>query len=323
MRFWPLAVGLCTLFFQPLASADPPTDPISWLGRISSASQRLNYVGTFSYQSGRHIETSRIAHRADGEGQFERLEVLDGSPREVIRSSSEVRCVLPDQQTVIIDQASSRRAFPSRLPVSYAGLAENYRIRKGEVGRVAGYDAQSIILEPRDALRYAHVLWAEMQTGLLLKSRMLDERGEMIEQFTFSDLRIGGEIDKDLLKPRYRQGDGWRVVNVRGDQMSKADAGWMLASPVPGFELSSVVRRPLGPERGEALHLVFSDGLAAVSVFIEPVGTDGEAPVAGASSSGAINIFKRVVGGMLVTALGEVPAKTAQKIAESVEAVQK
>lgn len=323
MRFWPLAVGLCTLFFQPFASAEPPSDPLSWLGRISSASQRLNYVGTFSYQSGKHIETSRIAHRADGEGQFERLEVLDGSPREVIRSSSEVRCVLPDQRTVIIDQAGSRRAFPARLPASYTGLAENYRIRKGEAGRVAGYDAQSIILEPRDDLRYAHVLWAEMQTGLLLKSRMLDERGEMIEQFTFSDLRIGGEIDKDLLKPRYRQGDGWRVVNVRGDQMSKADAGWTLGSPLPGFELNSVVRRPLGPERGETLHMVFSDGLAAVSVFIEPIGVESEAPEAGASSSGAINLFKRVMGGTLVTVLGEVPARTVQKVAESIEAVQK
>lgn len=323
MRFWLLAVGLCSLFFPPLASAEPPSDPLSWLGRIAAASQRLNYVGTFSYQSGKQIETSRIAHRADGEGEFERLEVLDGSPREVIRSNAEVRCVLPDQRTVIIDQAGTRRAFPARLPTSYTGLAESYRIRKGEVSRVAGYEAQSIVLEPRDDLRYAHVLWAEMQTGLLLKSRMLDERGEMIEQFTFSDLRIGGDIDKDLLKPRYRQGDGWRVVNVQGDQMSKADSGWMLRDPLPGFALSSVVRRPLGTERDEALHMVFSDGLAAVSVFIEPIGTELERPEAGASSSGAINIYKRIVDGVLVTALGEVPAKTVKKMAESVEAVQR
>lgn len=322
MRFWTLAVGLCALFFQPHASAEPPSDPLSWLGRISAASQRLNYVGTFSYQSGKHIETSRIAHRADGEGEFERLEVLDGSPREVIRSSSEVRCVLPDQRTVIIDQAGSHRAFPARLPASYVGLAENYRIRKGDVNRVAGFEAQSIVLEPKDDLRYGHVLWAELQTGLLLKSRMLDERGEMIEQFTFSDLRIGGEIDKTLLEPRYAQGDGWRVVNVRGNQLNKADAGWVLRDPLRGFDLSSVVRRPLGPDRGEALHLVFSDGLVSVSVFIEPVGAGVHAPQPGPSSSGAINVFKRIHEGSLVTALGEVPAKTVRIMAEGVEVVQ-
>lgn len=322
MRFWPVAIGLCALFFQPLANAEPPGDPISWLGRIAAASQRLNYVGTFSYQSGQHIETSRIAHRSGGEGEFERLEVLDGSPREVIRSGTEVRCVLPDQRTVIIDQPGARRAFPARLPASYAGLAENYRIRKGEISRVAGYEAQSIILEPKDDLRYAHVLWAELQTGLLLKSRMLDERGEMIEQFTFSDLRIGGEVDGALLQPRYRQGDGWRVVNVRADQMSKADSGWYMREPVQGFSLTSVVRRPLGAERGEALHMVYSDGLAAVSVFVEPLGEGGDAGRAGASSSGAINIHKRVLGSSMITALGEVPAKTVARLAEGLEAVQ-
>lgn len=323
MRFWPLAVGLCALLFQPHASAEPPSDPLSWLGRIASASQRLNYVGTFSYQSGNHIETSRIAHRADGEGEFERLEVLDGSPREVIRSSSEVRCILPDQRTVIIDQASSYRAFPVRLPASYVALAENYRIRKGEVNRVAGYEAQSIVLEPRDDLRYGHVLWAELQTGLLLKSRMIDEQGDVIEQFTFSDLRIGGEIDKTLLEPRYAQGEGWRVINVRGNHLNKADAGWVLRNALPGFVLSSVVRRPLGPDRGEALHLVFSDGLVSVSVFIEPISAGVHASQPGPSSSGAINVFKRVHEGSLVTALGEVPLKTVQAMAEGVEAAHK
>ncbi|TVT54850.1 MAG: siderophore-interacting protein [Azoarcus sp. PHD] len=322
MRFWLVAVGLCSLFFQTVASAEAPSDPLSWLGKISTASQRLNYVGTFTYQSGTQIETSRIAHRANGDGEYERLEVLDGSPREVIRSAGEVRCVLPEQRTVIIDQPGSRRVFPARLPASFNGLAESYRIRKGERGRVAGYEAQSIILEPRDDMRYGHVLWAEVQTGLLLKSRMVDTRGEMIEQFTFSDLRIGGEVDSALLKPRFSQGEGWRVVSVRGEEISKADSGWQLRTPINGFLLSSVVRRSLGADRGDAVHMVFSDGLAAISVFIEPTGPEAAANV-GASSSGAINVFKRTAGAHVVTALGEVPARAVQRLAEGIEAVSK
>lgn len=319
MRCWFVAIGFCSLFLQSTASAEAPSDPISWLGRISTASQRLNYVGTFTYQFGKQIETSRIAHKASGEGEFERLEVLDGSPREVIRSANEVRCILPEQRTVIVDKPGGRRAFPARLPASYNGLAENYRIRKGEVSRVAGYEAQSIILEPRDDMRYGHIFWAELQTGLLLKSRMIDARGDMIEQFTFSDLRIGGEVDKTLLRQRYEQGDGWRVVSVRGDEVGKLDAGWSLRTPVPGFTLASVVRRPLGAERGEAMHMVFSDGLASISVFVEPAASDSNVQ-SGSSASGAINIFRRTVGSHLVTALGEVPPRAVQQIAEGIEA---
>lgn len=320
MRFWPFAVGLCAFLLHPVASADSPTDPLSWLGRIATASQRLNYVGTFTYQSGKHIETSRIAHRADGEGEFERLEVLDGSPREVIRSGTEVRCVLPDQRTVIIDQPGGRRAFPARLPASYTRLAENYRIRKAEIARVAGFEAQSIILEPRDDLRYGHILWAELQTGLLLKSRMVDSGGDMVEQFAFSDLRIGGDIDRELLRPRFRQGDDWRVVNVRGSEMNKGDAGWHLQNTLPGFDLLSVVRRPLGSGRGEAVHMVFGDGLAAVSIFVEPLDGAAHTPTAGPSTTGAINVFKRVLDGHLITALGEVPQRAVQRLAEGIEA---
>ena len=176
MRFFPAVLGLCALLAQGPVHAELPSDPLSWLGRISSAGQRLNYVGTFVYQSGGHVETSRIAHRVDADGEHERLEVLDGSPREIIRRGNEVHCVLPDERTVIIDEAGGRRAFPARLPASLSGLAESYRIRKGEVSRVAGFEAQALVLEPKDDLRYGHTLWAEMQTGLLLKSRMVTRR---------------------------------------------------------------------------------------------------------------------------------------------------
>lgn len=320
MRFVCAVLGLCALLAQGLASAELPSDPLSWLGRISSAGQRLNYVGTFVYQSGGHVETSRIAHRFDADGEHERLEVLDGSPREIIRRGNEVRCVLPDERTVIIDEAGGRRAFPARLPASLSGLAESYRIRKGEVSRVAGYEAQALVLEPKDDLRYGHTLWAEMQSGLLLKSRTVDEKGGLIEQFSFSDVKIGGEVGAEVLESRFTAGDGWRVVNARGSDMPMDGAGWTLAEPLPGYSLTSVMRRPLGRERGQAVHMVFSDGLAAISVFIEPVG-DGSALGLGPVSNGAINIYKRTVNGHLVTTLGEAPERAVRRIGDNIRAV--
>jgi sigma-E factor negative regulatory protein RseB len=319
MRLFFVLLGLCAFLAQVPALAEHPTDPLSWLGRISTAGQRLNYVGTFMYQSGAHVETSRIAHRVDAGGEYERLEVLDGSPREIIRRGAEVRCVLPDERTVIIDETQGRRAFPARVPVSLTGLAENYRVRKGELGRVAGLEAQSLVLEPKDDLRYGHVLWADLQSGLLLKSRTVDQHGDVIEQFSFSEVRIGGEVDAALLESRFEAGEGWRIVNARGSSMAVDAAGWVLDPAVPGYQLSSVVRRPLGRDRGEAVHMVFSDGLAAISVFIEPVG-DGAQAGLGPVSSGAINIYKRVLGAHLVTALGEAPEGAVRRFGESIRA---
>lgn len=317
MRWFPAMLGLCALLAQGPASAEHPTDPLSWLGRISTAGQRLNYVGTFVYQSGSHVETSRIAHRVDASGEYERLEVLDGSPREIIRRGAEVRCVLPDERTVIIDEAQGRRAFPARLPASPTGLAENYRVRKGELGRVAGLEAQALVLELKDELRYGHVLWADVQSGLLLKSRTLDQHGAVIEQFSFSELRIGGEVENSLLESRFKTDEGWRMVNARGVSMSVEAAGWVLEPAVPGYALTSAMKRPLGRDRGEAVHMVFSDGLAAISVFIEPIGEGSRAGL-GPLSSGAINIFKRAIDGHLVTALGEAPEAAVRRIGEGI-----
>lgn len=319
MRRLSAVLAVCAVLMQAPAFAESLGDPLSWLGRVATAGQRLNYSGTFIYQSGKNFETSRIVHMSDANGEHERLEVLDGSPREVIRSNSEVRCVLPDQKTVIVDRPGSRRAFPSRLPVAFGGLAENYRIRKGNVGRVAGLDAQQIILEPKDDLRFGYQLWAELQSGLLLKARTIDERGEIVEQFTFSDVKIGGEIGSDAFRPRNVKHSDWRIVQANGVEVRKEESGWVLNTPLNGFALMSVMRRPLGRDRGEALHMVYSDGLASISVFIEP--NDGSRADLGPFASGAINIYKRVVGGHLVTALGEVPLRAVQRLGDAVEPV--
>lgn len=319
MRFFAaVLVGLAlTLPIQTVAEAK--ADPVYWLGKISSAGQRLNYTGTFIYQSGGNVETSRIVHKVDANGEHERLEVLDGSPREVIRSNREVKCVLPDQRTIIIDRSGSQRAFPARLPASYAGIAESYRIQLGEVSRVAGMDAQLIILDPRDDLRHGHKLWAEMETGLLLKARMTDQSGAVIEQFTFTDVNIGGEIDAALLKPSYARDGEWRVIDAQGSEVDPADTRWTLAAPVPGYTLKSIVRRPLGRDLGNIVHMVFSDGLAAISVFIEPMDPGHRADGLGDLSTGAINIYKRVVGDYLITALGEVPLHAVRRVGDGIE----
>ncbi|MCL2876573.1 MAG: MucB/RseB C-terminal domain-containing protein [Betaproteobacteria bacterium] len=292
-------------------------DPLAWLDRIGKASRQLNYVGTFSYQTGWRTETSRIVHRyANGE-ESERMEVLDGSPREVIRKGKEVRCVLPAQRSVIIGQAVSRSSFPGRLPQNHAELTGNYRVRLGDVERVAGHEAQKLVLDPRDELRFGHVLWVEMQSGLLLKSQVLDAKGEVVEQFVFSDVRIGGKVGDEMLMPRVKVDADWRIVDVGGDSETLLKTQWILRDTLPGFELMAVMRH----RSGGALQMVFSDGLAAISIFIEPAEAGVEARGA-YPGGGAVNVFERDAGGHRITVLGEAPAPLVQRAAEAIEALK-
>ncbi len=295
------------------------SDGLLWLSKVVSAAQTLNYSGTFIYQSGNHSETSRIIHVMDGEASRERLEVLDGSPREVIRTNEEVICYLPQDKVVISDQRGRRRSLPALLPERLSGIAEHYDVQKGGVGRVAGLEAQFVILAPRDDYRYGHQLWAEAQSGLLLKARTVNERGETVEQFAFTQIQIGGNIDRASLISRYAGKAGeWRAHNARVTEIQPQELAWQFRNAIPGFAMTAGMRRQLRSDQAEGWQVVFSDGLAAVSLFIEPM--EGNAkPETGLFQHGAINIFKRVVANHLVTALGEVPPVTVQRLAEGVE----
>ena len=134
------------------AYGDQHGDALAWLQKMAAAAQRLNYTGTFTYQSGGNSETSRITHLVDAAGEQEKLEVLDGSPREVVRSNDEVKCFLPDDKLVIVEKRGRYKTFPALLPASVSTLGEFYLIRLGDVSRVAGFDSQLILLEPKDAL---------------------------------------------------------------------------------------------------------------------------------------------------------------------------
>jgi sigma-E factor negative regulatory protein RseB len=158
-----------------------------------------------------------------------------------------------------------------------------------------------------------------MNTGLLLKARMVNERNETIEQFAFTQLQIGGHIHPERLKASLagKAGD-WRVHDAKAVAASLDDSGWVFRNEVPGFKKSAGMRRQL-PSAPDVLHFVFSDGLAAVSVFVEPLAAGQTRPEEGMFASGAINIYKRVVGDHLLVVLGEVPPLTLKRIGDGAE----
>jgi sigma-E factor negative regulatory protein RseB len=298
------------------AQAQSTPEALTLLNRIHNATQRLSYTGTFVYQQGSRTEISRISRIADASGGTEKLEVLDGVPREVVRTRDGVRCYLPASQTVKVERTGSHRDFPAILPDRLADLPEHYVATRGESARIAGFDCVSVLLTPRDDLRYGYVLWADAHTGMLLRARTVNDKGETLEQFTFTQLQIG-PVARDKVKPRHAARN-WRVEDAEAAPADLAAAGWTIRADLPGFRKIDEVRRKL---RESLLvgQVVYSDGLAAVSVFIEPLAARHELTRTGLSNLGAINIYTREVANHLVTVVGETPAASVRRIADRVE----
>jgi len=294
-------------------------DALSWLQRIHAATQTLNYTGTFVYRSGDEAETSRIIHSVGRHGIRERLETLDGRPREVVRSNGEVKCYLPDLKTVKIDKQTDHKAFPAFLPKNLEDISEHYEVTKGGIKRVAGHECQLIVLQPKDKLRYGHRLWVDASTGMLLKSETLNAKNEPIQEFEFTRVRIGGKIDHHQLESRFlARSRAWHVVNSGATATNLEALGWTIKPELPGFHKMAEMMRTQGGST-KVGHVIYSDGLAAVSVFIEPMGDKTSMPPPGLSRRGAINIYSRRVAGHLVTVVGEAPAESVKQLAESVE----
>jgi sigma-E factor negative regulatory protein RseB len=297
------------------AQAQSP-EALGWLRKMHDATQKLSYRGTFVYQNAGRSETSRITRLVDPAGDIEKVEIMDGVPREIVRTSDTVRCYLPGSRLVKVEKRveGGERGFPALLPERINALARHYDISLGETRRIAGYDCQAVVLSPRDNLRYGYKLYADVNTGMLLRAVTLDAAGEQVEQFSFTQLALGG-VTRDMVRPRHASRE-WRVEDAAAAPARLA--GWSLSSELPGFHKVVELKRRIGESRS-AGQVVYSDGLAAVSVFIESL-EGRSAPVRpGLASMGAIHIYTREVANHVVTVVGEAPAASVQRIANAVE----
>lgn len=301
------------------ADAAQPAGALDWLAKAAAAARQLNYSGTYIYQHGDHVETSKIAHLSNESGEHEKVESLDGSPREVIRNNDEVLCFKPDNNaSVIVEKRRMGQVFPALLPKQLGGITENYRVQLADSGRAADHLCQVIVLEPKDQYRYRHKLWIDRATGLLLKASTINEHNEVIGQFAFTQVTIGGQIGRDMIKPKIH---GRKVVissePAIATELQQNDLTWVVKQPPTGFTQVTVMKRMMPGKEVPIKHLVFSDGLATISVFIEPVAA-GTEPMLGATRHGATQIYLRTIGDYKVTVLGDVPAVTVKQIANSV-----
>ncbi len=306
------------LGFACSAQAAPGGDGLGWLQKAAESARATNYTGTFVHTNGDRTQTVRVTHVNAGGEEHERIEPLDGPRHEIVRRNDEMFCYFPDDKTVRLDRRITAPFFPSILRASPEAVAESYEVKLGNTERILGYDCQWILLEPRDSLRFAQRLCVETTTGLVLRAKALNGLRHVMEQYTFTDLRFGPSVAradvKSIFEARNRQ---WTVDKRPRDEARHADTGWIVADPPSGFRKVTELTRTL-PGRGRPVsQLVYSDGLATLSVFVEP-NVEPARTTEGFTEDGTTAFYVRPMGEHLVTVLGEVPLAAAQQVGRSV-----
>ncbi|MDX8398646.1 MAG: MucB/RseB C-terminal domain-containing protein [Gallionellaceae bacterium] len=299
--------------------ADPNRSDTGWLEIMAFAAHQTDYSGTFVYQDGigGNVEVSRISHIVDADGEHERLESLSGVSRTVVSNNNQV-WLFEGERKVRIERTHGEKGFPDLLPEQLSALKENYFIRQAEEDRVAGFHVHAIVFKPKDNLRYSHKMWAHSQSGLLLKAEVLDERSRIIEQYAFTQLSLGKNVDRSWVERAAS------IVSPREAESQKAKpylkskaTDWQVDALPNGFKKIMQFCHPIRDKTIPVTHMVFSDGLAGISVFIEAVaGREYLNP--GLSSQGAIQVYSRISDDSLITVVGEVPPRTVMQVAESV-----
>lgn len=321
-RAWiPALVGvLCSLLTNAGVAGQSGEDPRTSLERMARAAQTLNYDGTFVYRNGATMQSMRIIHRSVDDGERERLVALSGAAREVIRDTERVTCILPDRQSVVVAKSRPRQFPHSKLLEPGAGFAKHYTLSEQRGERIAGRHTKMLSVMPHDRFRYGYRLWMDRDTGLLLKSELINEHDEIVEQLVYTHIELPERIPDALLEPEISgAGYTWYRDKPAGSSTAagSSEPHWYPGWVPDGFVLREHAQDAILESRDPVEHLVFSDGLASVSVFIERLDTAGK-PLDGLDSVGAVNAYGSMVGDLQITVVGEVPAATVERVAMSI-----
>ena len=322
-RMFVLALAGVAALGGPGAGAAEPTAR-EWLERMTEALATRDYDGLFIHTAGQQSETMRIIHRVDEGRSVERLVSLDGNGREIVRTPGEVHLYMPDRRVVLVeprqDDGSLLKALPSpspRLDALYT-----LELRKGH--RLLGREVRVVDVRPRDQFRYGYRLWLDERSAMPLRSEVLDGSGATVEAILFTRLEIDQPIDPKELRPAVdTTGFQWIRAGRRAEPRvaGPPSAGWLPRKMPPGFRLVVSRSQAVPGSPIPMQHLIFSDGFASVSVFIEPAAEKGPAPPEFATV-GSANAFTTQMSGHVVTAVGEVPAETVRDIATSLAPVE-
>ena len=320
------ALALAAGSLPPAGWVQPAAEEAKhWLERMIQATQTLNYEGTFIYVQGPHVEAMRVIHGGGPEGERQRLFSLNGPPREILVANNSVTCLLPKQQATFVGGDYQHSSFPISMPSELGRLESHYDFELLGEDRIAGLEARVVAIKPRDSWRFGYRLWLDRRNAMVLRSALLDDKGYPVEQLMFTDLQIKPQVDETAFKLPVPPADAVPPKSIQNPESAQAPAGvpvtqsaWGVTQLPDGFVKVLHNRFAEATGRHPTEHMVFADGLATISVFLEKL--DGAPPLLqGGSQLGSMNAFGTMVDGYQILVVGEVPAATVQHIAASIQ----
>ncbi|MCL6700672.1 MucB/RseB C-terminal domain-containing protein [Pseudomonas sp. T1.Ur] len=280
-----------------------------WLNRLSQAEQQQSFQGTFVYERNGSFSTHNIWHRVQDGKVRERLLQLDGSAQEVMRIDGHTQCV---SGTLIAGLGNTPDGTARALDPQK--LKNWYDLAVIGKSRVAGRQAVIVALTPKDQHRYGFELHLDKETGLPLKSLLLNDKGQLLERFQFTRLNTSEPSEGDL-----QASAECKAVVQESNKATAVKTSWHSDWLPPGFELTSSVARNDPDTRIQVNSLMYDDGLARFSVFLEPL--NGATATDTRTQLGPTAAVSRRLttpqGEMMVTVVGEIPIGTAERIALS------
>ena len=304
---------LC-LIFAPFVSHGEVVE--SWLDKMSQAMKTTNFEGTMIIRQADQLQALNVRHGMNQEGFWERMESLNGEAREIIRHNSKVTTIFPQRKLVTVSHESAPMSLHSRLPSNMELLKKLYAVKVTGFDRVAGRHARILELQPLDKFRYGYKFWLEKESSLLLKCDLLDEQKQVVEQLMFSELNILEQLPENI---DWIPGEvsSYKVVDLDMGKINQAKSSWVASQLPQGFSMTGNNIRPSVTGKGIRHHIMFSDGMASVSVFIEKHHPD-ETMLKGVSRMGALNAYSFHLNDNHITVIGEVPVATVRLIGQSI-----
>lgn len=308
---------LLALFMLAVAGSAVARDrlgPNEWLERMATAVATLDYEGTVIHRQNGEAQALKVVHKVVDGVVNEKVSTQEGSGLEIIRIGNEVHCILPDKKSVLVEQWNDRSTLISTLPSSELNFGSEYDLSVVREERVAGRPAVLVAIRPHDQFRFGHRVWLDRESAFPLRTELVGNDGRLIEQIKFADINLGSVVSQqDLESSLDLENFTWYNEPARAET-PEVDTSWICDDLPSGFRVMSTRHEQMPGSDAPVTHIVYSDGLATVSVFIAE---DQEQEIARRSNLGASNSYSIERDNYQITAIGEVPAETVQRIASS------
>ena len=283
------------------------------MARMAKASRELNYQGLFTYEYRGNLTSVKVMHGVRDGQTFEHILHMDGAQREAVRRTDNVDCLRAG------DMLLRGNAYRINND-NYARLEDFYEFHIKGDGRIANRQVTMVHVLPKDKHRYGYVVAIDKESGLLLQSVLMSHTGKPLERFQFVEIVVGASLSEMGFDEEAEDFAGVAVDQVdcleANRQLTSSPSMWRAQWLPPGFVIAS---HRAADENGQE-SMMFTDGLAVFSVFIDP-DKGRSLPSIDANLGATVAVLTKAdINNQeyAICVVGEIPRATANQIASAI-----